>query len=79
MSSLVLRDDRPDGVLNGVVKGDWVRLLRPHHDGTQLVPVDAVVRWWNDKPPPATNAALPDREPPPGTRDPYADRRPIPL
>ncbi len=79
MSSFVLNGDRPDRVLSDVKKGDWVRLLKPHHDGTQLIPIDAVVRWWNDAPPPANNAALPDPEPPAGQRDPYADRRPIPL
>ena len=77
MSFTVLKADRPDGVLAGVKKGDWVRLLVAHHDGTQLIPRDAVVRWWNDEPPAATNAARPNSAPP--AVDEYAARRPIPL
>jgi hypothetical protein len=51
----VLTSDRPDDALEGVKKGDWIRLLVPHRDGYQLIPRDAVVRRWNDEPPSATN------------------------
>jgi len=73
---VVLGSDRPDTVLAGVKKGDWVRLLEPHYDGQQHMPAGAVVRWWNDSPPTAISAALPDREPPPSQCCPYwANRR----
>jgi len=76
MSSMA---DAPDGGLARVKKGDWVRLLEPHYDGFQLIPRDAVVRWWNDAPPKAGNVALPDPAPLPDHQDPYAGKRPFPL
>jgi len=34
ISFTLLKADRPNGVFTGEKKGDWVRLLVAHHDGT---------------------------------------------
>lgn len=51
-----------DPILEGVKKGDLVRLLVPHYDGYQLLKEGDVVRWWNDEPPSARNVARAEDE-----------------
>lgn len=73
------KETRPpagDELLKGVAKGDLVRLLVPHYDGFQLFAADSIVRWWNDDPPSARNAALPETELTPLNAPPMTDGKP---
>lgn len=79
-----------DPVLEGVKKGDWVRLLEPHFDGFQRLEAGTVVQWWNDDPPnarnvarvedeqtPLTAPAMTDGKPPESYRDPKTGKPPV--
>lgn len=66
----------PDAILEGVKRGDMVRLLEPHYDGFQLIPADTLVRWWNDDPPSVRYACLPEAPQTPLTAPAMTDGKP---
>lgn len=63
-------------VLEGVKKGDLVRLLAAHYDGYQRFEAGSIVRWWNDTPPVARNAALVETPETPLTAPAMTDGKP---
>lgn len=67
---------KPDDVLDGVKKGDLVRLLEPHYDGFKRIEAGELVHWWNDDPPSVRYAALPETKQTPLTAPPMTDGKP---
>ncbi len=79
-----------DPVLEGVKKGDLVRLLEAHYDGFQRLEAGAVVAWWNDTPPSTRTVAyanapqtpldappMTDGKPPADYVDPHTGKKPV--